>query len=407
MATELVNSATSEKLNETDWMKNIEICELVARDHSQAKEVIKAVKKRLGSKNSTTQIFAVTLLEMLLNNIGDPVHKQVIDTRILPMLVLIVKKKSDIAIQEKIYHLLDAAQTSVGGISGRYPQYYSAYHELVSAGVQFGQRPRVIPKEPSLSSNESKNNNPGGSELASSQSQKKSPQPETKNDSGSSVLQKANAALEILRDVMDAVDPQLPEGGKDEFTLDLVEQCSFQKQRVMHLAMTCGDGDVVSKAIEVNEQLDRVLSRHDALVSGRSISMPNPAGNEQPEDEEEAEQLYRRMRKGKAHVQSEDEDRHIDQPRGLLGSSVPGSRLHRPLIRTEESSDHKQEHDRGKAAAVAIPPPPAKHAEREKFFRENKSSNSSPTALTGHVRDLSLHRRNASSSQTGSVDFSN
>lgn len=32
MAAELVNSATSEKLAETDWMKNIEICELVAHD---------------------------------------------------------------------------------------------------------------------------------------------------------------------------------------------------------------------------------------------------------------------------------------------------------------------------------------------------------------------------------------
>lgn len=33
MATELVNAATSEKLTEMDWMKSIEICELVAHDH--------------------------------------------------------------------------------------------------------------------------------------------------------------------------------------------------------------------------------------------------------------------------------------------------------------------------------------------------------------------------------------
>jgi len=32
MAAELVNAATSEKLSEIDWMKNIEISELVARD---------------------------------------------------------------------------------------------------------------------------------------------------------------------------------------------------------------------------------------------------------------------------------------------------------------------------------------------------------------------------------------
>lgn len=31
-AAELVSSATSEKLAETDWTKNIQICELVAHD---------------------------------------------------------------------------------------------------------------------------------------------------------------------------------------------------------------------------------------------------------------------------------------------------------------------------------------------------------------------------------------
>lgn len=32
MASELVNSATSDKLAEVDWAKNIEICEIVAND---------------------------------------------------------------------------------------------------------------------------------------------------------------------------------------------------------------------------------------------------------------------------------------------------------------------------------------------------------------------------------------
>ncbi|KAA8531261.1 hypothetical protein F0562_005980 [Nyssa sinensis] len=131
MAAELVNSATSEKLTEMDWMKNIEICELVARDQRQAKDVIKAIKKRLGNKNSNTQLFAVMLLEMLMNNIGEHVHRQVIDLGLLPILVKIVKKKSDLPVREKIFLLLDATQTSLGGASGKFPQYYSAYYDLV------------------------------------------------------------------------------------------------------------------------------------------------------------------------------------------------------------------------------------------------------------------------------------
>ncbi|RAL51557.1 hypothetical protein DM860_011059 [Cuscuta australis] len=398
MAAELVKAATCEKLAETDWMKNIQICELVASDHSQAKDVTKAIKKRLGKKNPTIQLLAVTLLEMLMNNIGDPVHKQVIDTGILPVLVKIVKKKSDEPVREKTFLLLDAAQTSVGGASGRFPQYHAAYYELVNAGVQFPQRPNTNPKE----------HRPSSEEIKIKPIESKPPQPENhvpkeepKKVSELSVLQKASAVMEVLRDILDAIETQHPEAAKDEFTLDLVEQCSFQKHRIMHLAMTSREETIISKAVELNEQLDIVLKRHDALVAVRPAQISTPVDNEQGEDEE-AEQLFRRMRKGKAPLQPEEKEQRL----GLLGSTIPGHMLHRPLIRPIVSLEQKQQ-DRnpGKsaAAAAAIPPPPAKYAEREKFFQENKPD--SP-ALSGHISRLSLHSRNPSSSHSGSMEFS-
>lgn len=400
MAAELVNSATSDKLTEIDWTKNIEICELVARDHKQARDVVKAIKKRLGSKSPNSQLFSVNLLEMLMNNIGEPVHKQVIDTGILPILVKIVKKKSDLPVREKIFLLLDAAQTSLGGASGRFPQYYSAYYELVSAGVEFPQRSRVSAK-PHAPSNENRNNH-RENDHAPSRCEIKFPQAEPQKIPDNSILQKAATALEVLREVLDAVDPHHPEGAKDEFTLDLVEQCSFQKQRVMHLAISSRDEKLVSQAAELNEQLDRVLKRHDALISIRPTSTSNPHDHAQSEEEEEPEQLFRRIRKGKARLRPEDEGSQVERPFGLLGSAVQGEILHRPLIRPVVM-EQKQENNTDKMAAVAIPPPPAKHAEREKFFQENKSDGST---LSSHMRGLSLHSRNASSSRSGSIDSS-
>ncbi|PWZ31722.1 hypothetical protein Zm00014a_024803 [Zea mays] len=76
------------------------------------------------------------LLEMLLNNCGEPVHRQVIDNGLLPILVKIVKKKTDLPVREKIFLLLDATQTSLGGAKARFPQYYEAYYELV-VGIIF------------------------------------------------------------------------------------------------------------------------------------------------------------------------------------------------------------------------------------------------------------------------------
>ncbi|TYH42508.1 hypothetical protein ES332_D11G068200v1 [Gossypium tomentosum] len=404
MAAELVNFATSEKLAEMDWAKNIEICELVARDQRQAKDVVKAIKKRLGSKNPNTQLYAVLLLEMLMNNIGENVHKLVIDTGILPIIVKIVKKKSDLPVRERIFLLLDATQTSLGGASGKFPQYYSAYYDLVSAGVEFPQRPHATPSNPPTSQ-PIKSNTLNG-ELASARQEAVAKEAEPQIVPESSIIQKASNALEVLREVLDAVDAQNPEAAKDEFTLDLVEQCSFQKQRVMHLVMSSRDEKVVSRAIELNEQLQNVLIRHDALLSGRTTVSSRPASTlnhfNHEEEEEEPEQLFRRIRKGKACARPEDEECSREQPHlGLYGSNILGEkeRLNRPLIRPLPSEPSYE--NNAHPSAVAIPPPPAKHIERERYFQEKKVDGS---AVAGHMRGLSLHSRNASSSR--SSDFS-
>ncbi|KAJ9170159.1 hypothetical protein P3X46_018287 [Hevea brasiliensis] len=417
MAAELVNSATSDKLPELDWTKNIEICESVARDKRQARDVVKAIKKRLGSKNPNAQLYSVMLLEMLMNNIGEPVHKEVVDTGVLPILVKIVKKKTDLPVRERIFLLLDATQTSLGGSSGKFPQYYSAYYDLVSAGVQFPQRPQATQANNPASQAKKKSTLNG--ELTAARQDVVAQQAEPEVVPESSIIQKASNALEILKEVLDAVDSQNPEGAKDEFTLDLVEQCSFQKQRVMHLVMTSRDEKVVSRAIELNEQLQKVLARHDALISGRSMlsvsdrsaisdrttTTANHFGlDEAEEEEEEPEQLFRRLRKGKACARNEDEGNSDERlSMGMLGSSIPGERerLNRPLIRplhSDQSSDPS-----ANPPPVVIPPPPAKHMERERFFQEKKVDGS---AVSGHMRGLSLHSRNASSSRSGSVDFS-
>ncbi|KAF8112531.1 hypothetical protein N665_0063s0017 [Sinapis alba] len=444
MASELVSSATSEKLADVDWAKNIEICELAARDERQAKDVIKAIKKRLGSKNPNTQLYAVQLLEMLMNNIGENIHKQVIDTGVLPTLVKIVKKKSDLPVRERIFLLLDATQTSLGGASGKFPQYYTAYNDLVNAGVQFPQRPDSTP--PVVVTAQAVPRNTLNEQLASARNEgtaAPTQQRESQTASPSSILQKASAALEVLKEVLDAVDSHNPEGAKDEFTLDLVEQCSFQKERVMHLVMTSRDERAVSQAIELNEQLQRILNRHEDLLSGRitglgrsaasngyhsnlepslrpttngsnantksssSISNPNHLnlGDEDEDEEEEPEQLFRRLRKGKGRAVPEDEEKP-SPPQALLGSAIHSERLNRPLIRplpSEESSRGGGDSN-SQSPPVVIPPPPAKHVEREKFFKEKKVDGAS--GLPGHMRGLSLHSPDGSSSRSGSVDFS-
>ncbi|KAG8086620.1 hypothetical protein GUJ93_ZPchr0010g10469 [Zizania palustris] len=394
----MVKAATSEKLKEMDWAKNIEICELVAQDPGKAKDVIKPIKKYIGSRSKDTQLYAVMLLEMLMNNCGGPIHKQVIDNGLLPILVKIVKKKTELPVREKIFLLLDATQTSVGGAKGRFPQYYEAYYDLVSTGVQFSNCPNVVITQAQAPVSEPRiepNNNSLSRGLDEGQKEV-----HTQPVSESSIVRKASSVMEVLKDVLNSMDPTHPEGATDEFVLDLVEQCTFQKQRIMHLVMTSRDEVVVSQAIELNEKLHKVLVRHDALLSVHPTT--TVASTLKEEEEEDAESLYRRLRKGKAL--SEDYT-HASVP---SFRSIPEDKMRRPLTIEPSHADRKlgalnirSPDSEVRPEGVLIPPPPSKHAERERFFREK----SMDANLPDHLRGLSTHSRDGSSSCSGSTDY--
>ncbi|KAI9077753.1 hypothetical protein K1719_040239 [Acacia pycnantha] len=44
-----------------DWAMNLEICDILNRDPTQAKDVVKGIKKKIGSKNTKLQLLALTL----------------------------------------------------------------------------------------------------------------------------------------------------------------------------------------------------------------------------------------------------------------------------------------------------------------------------------------------------------
>ncbi|XP_076908545.1 TOM1-like protein 9 isoform X2 [Bidens hawaiensis] len=269
MVNSMVSRATSDMLIGPDWAMNLEICDICNHDPVQAKDVVKGIKKRLGSKNPKVQLLALTLLETIVKNCGDFVHMHVAEKDLLHDMVKIVKKKPDFHVKEKILILIDTWQEAFGGARARYPQYYAAYHELLRLGANFPQRSErsapvfTPPQTQPITSLPHNPENENGTALPPAESEFPT--------LSLTEMQNARGIMDVLAEMLTAVDPENKDGLLQEVIVDLVEQCLTYKKRVVHLVNSTADESLLSQGLALNDDLQRVLSKHDALLYGTDV----------------------------------------------------------------------------------------------------------------------------------------
>ncbi|MBA0612158.1 hypothetical protein Godav_012797 [Gossypium davidsonii] len=229
---------------------------------------MKGIKKRLGNKNPKVQLLTLTLLETIVKNCGDIVHMHVAERDVLSDMIKMARKKPDFHVKEKILALIDTWQEAYGANS-RYPQYHVAYQELLRAGAVFPEKnessaPVFTPQTQPLSYPQSIRNPDRQERVERVES---SAEPDFPTLSVTEI-QNARGIVDVLSEMINALDPANKEGLKQEVIIDLVEQCRAYKQRVVHLVNSTTDESLLCQGLALNDDLQRILAKHEAIASG-------------------------------------------------------------------------------------------------------------------------------------------
>lgn len=292
-----IEAATRPELETDDWALNIEICDLINENNDDAKDAIKAFRRRFQQaeqdRNFTVTNRTLTVLETCVSNCSRRFHVLVMSKDFIQDLVKLIGPKNNppVDLQERVLRLIErwaeafASQPDMSGVT-------IVYNDLKAKGITFPpqdpasnvpiQTPqRSVPAQssPPPSSFETS----GAIRLDRRQSSQQVSGPIFLEGEGYSKISQdldiVRTSIEMFTEILQLLMSK-NEDSDWQLAADLNTTCRQMKGRIVDLIEKVANEDLTIELLRLNDELNNIFIKYDRLLKDRS----NPNTASQPSD---------------------------------------------------------------------------------------------------------------------------
>lgn len=271
----LIDRATGESgSTETDWALNMQLCDTVNSNPQVTKEVLKEIQKRLKSKKPRVQILTLTLLGTLVKNcystnaiVGSKDFQKT-------MFNLATSKKTNIEVQEKV---VDLIQTFAHSFRQRedLPLFEATLIQLKRKGIdlpmQANSSPVFIPPEPPKFN--TRKPVPEKTNTMPPRSQGTMGELSDEHDSLNSFFLETKSNVELLQEMLRAVNPEEEKVQDNEIIQQLLGSCRGSLAHIQNLIESGGISSdaMLEKFLLLNDNIQQLLEAYENLSNGKVV----------------------------------------------------------------------------------------------------------------------------------------
>ena len=294
-----IEAATRPELESEDWSLNMEICDIINENDDDAKDAVRAIKKRLQlieqDRNFTITNRTLTILETCVSNCSHRFHLLVMTKDFIQDLVKLIGPKNNppIDLQERVLRLIERwaeafrPQPDLGGV-------VAVYNDLKAKGVTFPTRdpasnvPIQTPQRsvPAAARQETRSAHfhdipqpvSGGviaAAAAAGQLQQPAGQIVLEGDGYNKISQDltvVQSSIEMFTDIMKVLESSENLESDWKLAADLNTTCRQMKDRIVDLIERVANEDLTIELLRLNDDLNNIFTKYDRLVKNKSKS---------------------------------------------------------------------------------------------------------------------------------------